>query len=402
VRGDVVHGTGSHGNVAQIDWRGSEMEPRARTGRKAVIIALAVAALVAAGQLFEVASWFGDSRAGAATGTPLAGTFTVTGGSCSGGTASGTYLRMVLSGGSNSAGPFFSNSDSSCSDQTYTPLAPGTDGGLVTGSYQAEPSPAFDSSGNSLADRITKPVDFEGVAFSTSTNPTDPQTGLSAPAPSIFVSGSTLSGSVQSFGVTWNNQQFNQGSPKPDGSAPGNTSPVTGTYNASTGAYTLQWSSQVVGGPFNGFSAFWNLTGRFVPASGAAPSGASSGSGSAATSSGAAAAGSSSSSHATTGSSSSSSSGSGSGSGVGSGASAVAGAAGTTTTTPVSAASAAPAPASSTHTVLSSHTITSGGGGWSAPTWLVVLVGVLALLGVLGMLWSERSLRRLRAATVSR
>ncbi len=38
-----------------------------------------------------------------------------------------------------------------------------------------------------------------------------------------------------------------------------------GTYNAATGAYTLQWSSQVVGGPFNSFSAFWNLTGTFTP-----------------------------------------------------------------------------------------------------------------------------------------
>src|SRR5580700_358124 len=206
--------------------------------------------------------------AGAAT--PLVGTFTVTAGSCSGGVASGTYLRMVLSGGTNSAGPYFSNSDSTCSDNTYTPLAPGTSGGLVAGSYQPQPSPAFDSSGNALANAITQPVAFEGVNFSTATNPVDPQTGVKVPAPSIEASGSVLSGNVQSFGVSWNNQEFNQGSPKPDGSSPGNTTPVTGTYDAATGAYTLQWSSQVVGGPFNGFSAFWNLTGRFVPAAGAA------------------------------------------------------------------------------------------------------------------------------------
>ena len=89
-----------------------------------------------------------------------------------------------------SAGPYFSNSDSTCSDNTYTPLSPGTAGGLVTGSYQPQPSPAFDSSGNALADQITAPVAFEGVKFSTATNPVDPQTGLKVPAPSIEVTGS--------------------------------------------------------------------------------------------------------------------------------------------------------------------------------------------------------------------
>ena len=44
--------------------------------------------------------------------TPLVGTFTISPGSCSGEVASGTYLRMVLSGGTNSAGPYFSNGNS--------------------------------------------------------------------------------------------------------------------------------------------------------------------------------------------------------------------------------------------------------------------------------------------------
>jgi hypothetical protein len=220
--------------------------------------------------------WLGAQPA-AAAGTPLVGTFTITPDSCSGGAASGTYLRMVLSGGTNASGPYFSNSDSTCSDNSYTPLAPGSGGGLTTGSYQPQPSPAFDSAGNALASQITAPVAFEGVKFSTATNPVDPQTGLHVPAPSISLNGTALSGNVQSFGVSWNNQEFNQGSPKPDGSTPGNTTPVTGVYNPTTGAYTLQWSSQVVGGPFNGFSAFWNLTGRFVPAAAAAQSTAGSG-----------------------------------------------------------------------------------------------------------------------------
>jgi len=60
-----------------------------------------------------------------AAGTPLVGTFTIAAGSCQGGPVSGTYLQMVLSGGSNAAGRYFSNSDSTCRDNSITPLAPG-------------------------------------------------------------------------------------------------------------------------------------------------------------------------------------------------------------------------------------------------------------------------------------
>jgi hypothetical protein len=338
--------------------------------------------------------WLGAQPA-AAAGTPLVGTFTITPDSCSGGAASGTYLRMVLSGGTNASGPYFSNSDSTCSDNSYTPLAPGSGGGLTTGSYQPQPSPAFDSAGNALASQITAPVAFEGVKFSTATNPVDPQTGLHVPAPSISLNGTALSGNVQSFGVSWNNQEFNQGSPKPDGSTPGNTTPVTGVYNPTTGAYTLQWSSQVVGGPFNGFSAFWNLTGRFVPAAAAAQSTAGSGTAGSTSAGGsrptptpsAPVAGS----HAaapTAGSNQSTGSSNGT---TPSGSTAAGGTAASSTT----AGAAAASPKS--HTVQSVHTVT-GSSGWRAPTWLVVLVAALAVVGLAGVLWSERELRRRRGS----
>jgi hypothetical protein len=326
-----------------------------------------------------------------AAGVPLVGTFTIVPGSCSGGVASGTYLRMVLSGGTNAAGPYFSNSDSLCSDNTYTPLSPGSAGGLVTGSYQPQPTPAFDSSGNALADQITTPVPFEGVRFATATNPVDPQTGLHVPAPSIVDNGGILSGNLQSFGVSWNNQEFNQGSPKPDGSSPGNTTPATGTYNAATGTYVLQWSSQVVGGPFNGFSAFWNLTGRFVPKAGAAAPSVSGGT--AVAPSGSASSGATPSATAAAGTSAAS----GSSGGIPSGSA-------LTTTGPGSAASRGATPTTS-HAQASAgvltnakttHTVVSGSNGWNAPIWLVVLVAALAALGLAGVLWSERRLRSLR------
>ncbi len=325
--------------------------------------------------------WLGMAATTAsATPSPLVGTFSISPGSCSGGVATGTYLRMVLSGGSNAAGPYFSNSDSSCPDNTYTPLSPGSAGGLVTGTYQPEPTPAFDGQGNALADQITAPVAFEGVKFATATNAVDPQTGAHVAAPVIEADGTALSGNLESFAVSWNNQQFNQGSPKPGGATPGNTTPVTGTYNPANGSYTLQWSSQVVGGPFNGFSAFWRLTGTFTPS---APSG---GPPTTVPSSSAPAAAGAKSPVTTPGAKTSPSAVSPTAAAPTSGA--------TTTTTSAPAGTTGGQSHRTTHVVLTSHTTATRGPGWNTPTWLIVLIGVLGALGLTGVVWSERNLRR--------
>ena len=206
--------------------------------------------------------------ASAGGGATLTGTFRVTTGTCSGG-ISGSWFRML-----SPAGSPVTNSDSPCSDQSYTPLAAGKDGGLATGGYQPDPSPGFDSTGNGLADRILRPAKFYGIEFSVATDPTDPQTGTAVTAPSISSNGGTLSGDLRAFTVSWNNQHFNQGAPKPDGTSPGKTSGPSGTYNPATGAYKLTWSSQIVGGPFNNFTGTWQLEGTFVPSSpGSAPAG---------------------------------------------------------------------------------------------------------------------------------
>jgi hypothetical protein len=211
------------------------------------------------------------ASAAPAAATRLVGALQLTPGSCAGGKATGTYFRMILpSGGTN--GPYMSNSDSRCSDQSFTPLSPGSDGGLRVGSYQPSSTPRFDSSGDARARRITAPAPFYGTSFATSTTSVDPQTKKAVPAPSLSLSGNSLSADLRSFAVTWNNQDFNQGAPKPDGSTPGNTRRATGTYNAATGAFTLNWASQVVGGPFDKFTGSWHFEGRFVPAAGSAPS----------------------------------------------------------------------------------------------------------------------------------
>jgi len=203
----------------------------------------------------------------------MVGTFEFTAGSCAQG-VHGSYFRMIQPGGSAASGPYVSNNDSRCAEKTYTILAPGRDGGLTTGAYQPEPDPAFDSTGGGKADRVTKPEQFYGVAISTATNPTDPQTRTKVSAPAVSRdAGGRLGGDLRAFAASWNNQHFNQGSPKPDGSLPGNTAGPTGTYNAATGAFTLEWTSQIVGGPFNNFIGQWHFEGRFAPSASASPSG---------------------------------------------------------------------------------------------------------------------------------
>ncbi len=198
---------------------------------------------------------------------PLVGTFEITAGQCSGTTVSGSYFRMVSSGGTVAAGPYVPNADSTCTgDTAYSPLSPGTDGGLVTGSYQEQPDPPFDATQNGLAGGIVKPLKFFGVDFAASTNPTDPESGDAVPAPSIAVADGTLSGAVAAMTVAWNGQQFNQGAPKPDGSSPGITVAPTGTYDPATGKYVLEWASQIVGGPFDGYTGVWHLEGTFKAA----------------------------------------------------------------------------------------------------------------------------------------
>lgn len=203
----------------------------------------------------------------------LVGTLELQPGSCASG-ETGSYFRMILPG-KTANGPdssYISNGNSTCGDQTYTLLSPGTDGGFAIGGYQPGPSPAFDSSGNSLAGQIIEPVAFFGIKFSVETSAVDAQTGQSVPVPSINVDGAgDLSGNLEAFSAAWNKQYFNQGSPKPGGASPGLTAGPTGTYNASTGAFTLDWTSQIVGGPFNSFTGQWHLTGTFTAKPGSTP-----------------------------------------------------------------------------------------------------------------------------------
>lgn len=199
------------------------------------------------------------------SGSSLVGLFSVSAGGCAGGKPTGSYFRMLQPNGTPNSGPFVENGDSTCSDKTTTPLTPGGDGGLLSGGFQREPSPSFDASGNGLAGQIVKPQKWFAVAFGIATNPKDPQTGRATTPPRLEWVDGRLSGDLSSFAASWNGQVFNQGAPKPGGGRPGNTAGPTGTYDPTTKAYTLEWSSQIEGGPFDNFTGIWHLEGTFSP-----------------------------------------------------------------------------------------------------------------------------------------
>jgi Putative Ig domain len=238
----------------------SPSAPKKRINRSLAAVPLALLLALAASLASTVGA---TASAGAASGTPLVGTFQLSPGTYTT-TASGSYFRMLDAGGKLN-GPdsnYFSNPSSSAKDQTYTLLTAGTQGGLVTGAYQPPPNPAF-SGENALAHSIAQPTSFTGINFSIETESPDPQTSTKVPTPTITDTGGKLTGKTQAFSASWSNQYFNQGSPKPDGKSPSPTTPVSGTYNSKTGAYTLTWASLIQGGPFNGFTGQWFLSGTF-------------------------------------------------------------------------------------------------------------------------------------------
>jgi hypothetical protein len=174
----------------------------------------------------------------------------------------GSYFRMILPGGTDK---YFANSDSRASDKTYTLFRTGQEKGLKLGAFQEPPEPAFAANGFALSRRIVLPETFAGIAFSISTAATDAQTGQKATVPRLYATGRRLSGDLRAWTAEWNKIYFNQGAPKPNGTFPGFTKPVNGTYDKKTRKYEISWYSLIVGGPFNGFTGYWHLQGKLIP-----------------------------------------------------------------------------------------------------------------------------------------
>jgi hypothetical protein len=264
---------------------------RTRFTRRAVA---AAGALLAVSIGFVVPATQADAKSSVSGGgRELIGLFRLTAGSASGAQLNGTYFRMLEPGASATNGPYMKNANSSADGGQATLLSPGTAGGFRTNAYQAQPTPAFNTGGDSLADSITTPTAFFGVKFSISTNKIDLQTKTATAPPIVVLKDGKLTADLSSWAASWNNQNFNQGAPKPvpstQAKAPGQQQAqaawnffsqkflgaqakstvsgtgATGTFNPKTGAFTLQWTSLIVGGPFNSFTGLWHLQGVFVP-----------------------------------------------------------------------------------------------------------------------------------------
>jgi hypothetical protein len=275
-----------------------------RNHRPARRLALLLAVLAAAGSMVACSS---DAESKGSSGSKdldsveegeLVGLFRLDAGTFEDGELGGTWFRMLQPGADPEEGPYMENGDSPADGGQATLLTPGTSGGLRSGGYQSEPVPGFDGAGNSVSDAITLPTKWFGVAFSISTNPVDPQTETEVPPPTVILEDGELTADLSSWAASWNNQEFNQGAPKPVRStgakapgqeqaekvwdwvagkyleaAPRSTSTgsgAKGTYDRKTGRFTLEWTSYIEGGAFNGFTGLWHLEGTFEP-SGRAP-----------------------------------------------------------------------------------------------------------------------------------
>jgi hypothetical protein len=179
----------------------------------------------------------------------LVGTFSIDDAVCDGAEVTGSYFRMLQPDGN-----YIQNADSTCADVTYSGLAAGTDGGLVTGAYQEAPDPAFDAAGNATADAIFAPVPFFAVAFAGATDSSEAM-------PMLTATDGVLTGDLSAFTAYYGGGSFNQGAPKPDGTG---EAPM-GTIDPETGAYVLDWTSLISGGSFDGFTGVWHLEGTFAP-----------------------------------------------------------------------------------------------------------------------------------------
>ncbi len=214
----------------------------------------------------------GPSLAVAAS-AELKGLLRLTKGECTATGTKGTYFQMIDRSGSP-----ITNTDSPCANKSLNPLTPGSEGGLSTTGFQPHSASVFDGNGNGLTRRITLPAKFFNVDFAVATNAKDPQTKLGTVVPRVLHDGNgniLADSDLRAFSAAWNGNQasqaageghYNQGSPKPDGQTPGLTKKPSGTYNSSTRAFAIDWTSMIVGGAFDQNGGRWHLEGTFDPA----------------------------------------------------------------------------------------------------------------------------------------
>ena len=129
---------------------------------------------------------------------------------------------------------------------------------ILNGTYQG--SPGWQTVGGIV--KASKTTGIVGAEFgffgpfgalTQSTDPTGTQTYA---APSIDLTGTTLTLGLDSWTAFWNGSLFNQGKA---------SAGVTTTYDSGTHRWTADWKKTIVGGPFNGKTGYWHLEGTVVP-----------------------------------------------------------------------------------------------------------------------------------------
>ena len=193
-------------------------------------------------------------------------------------------------------GAYFSMSGTHAIGDSYDTatavISPGSDGGILLGSYQNfvlnpdEPHPAGwqgDINGDGVPDGAAGggygavPVSEGGLAspfsfFKTNTyigtNPVSYQSGDNHLAPTAELDMASCVANICNFSidlssweVMWNGSAFEQG-PRPSNT--GNFELAMGTYDLDTKQYTLIWQSQIKGGAFDGVVGTWYLEGTHV------------------------------------------------------------------------------------------------------------------------------------------
>jgi hypothetical protein len=176
----------------------------------------------------------------------------------------GSYL-IVLSASADRA---VRNPAGGCANPDYTPLRPGTAGGLTTGRFQPLPAPAFDAHRNSLASAVIKPVRFGPYTLGVGTDPHDEQGAPSGapayPAPVALATGATLDIDLRSLVLTYAGRS---GSTCASSYGLGcwelGSKSATGSYDAATRRFVVDWFSGESFSP-KGDSIEVHLEGTFV------------------------------------------------------------------------------------------------------------------------------------------
>lgn len=208
-------------------------------------------------------------RADAATKvTTLTGLFRITPGACPtpNQPPTGSYLVVI----SAATGKEVPNPKGGCANPAYTLLKPGRDGGFRTGAFQDDPAPLFDAHRNSRADGIIVPTAFDGFRFGFATSRYDEQDSPSGqPAylpPTATVRNAALDVDLRSLVISY------AGAPSSTcrqsyglGCWELGSRSASGSYNASTHAYSLSWFTGESFTP-KGDSIEVHLTGSYAPA----------------------------------------------------------------------------------------------------------------------------------------